>query len=127
MRAIVEEAATHHSPDSLAATLRHELGLVLLRTGSFDVPSARYSFVAARPFLTFQARGSRCETRFADGRVVEQYGNPWQHLAPLLAAYELIDQIDVPFPLGGGCCTRTSRRRGPRWIGARWSAWGVTS
>ena len=101
MRAIVEEAATHHSPDSLAATLRHEPGLVLLRTGSFDVPSARYSFVAARPFLTFQALGPRCETRFADGRVVEQYGNPWQHLAPLLAAYELLDQVDVPFPLGG--------------------------
>ena len=101
MRAIVEEAATHHSPDSLAATLRHEPGLVLLRTGSFDVPSARYSFVTARPVLTFRSSGSGCSTRFADGRVVEQFGDPWQHLAPLLASFELLDEVDVPFPLGG--------------------------
>ena len=101
MRAIVEEAATHHSPDSLAATLRHEPGLVLLRTGSFDVPSARYSFVTARPVLTFCSSGSDCSTRFADGRVVEQFGDPWQHLAPLLASFELLDEVDVPFPLGG--------------------------
>ena len=101
MRALVEAAATHHTPDSLAAALRREPGVVLLRTGSFDVPSARYSFVAARPFLTFRSSGSDCTTQFADGRVVEQFGNPWQHLAPLLAAYELLDDLDFPFPLGG--------------------------
>ncbi|HTH46276.1 MAG TPA: aminodeoxychorismate synthase component I [Candidatus Limnocylindria bacterium] len=101
MRALVEAATTHHTPDSLAASLRREPGLVLLRTGSFDVPSARYSFVAARPFLTFRSSGSDCTTQFADGRVVEQFGNPWQHLAPLLAAYELLDDLDLPFPLGG--------------------------
>ena len=101
MRALVEAAATHHTPESLAASLRREPGLVLLRTGSFDVPSARYSFVAARPFLTFRSSGTDCRTQFADGRVVEQFGNPWQHLAPLLAAYELLDDLDFPFPLGG--------------------------
>ncbi len=101
MRALVEEAATHHTPESLAAALRREPGLALLRTGSFDVPSARYSFVAVRPFLTFRSSGTDCFTQFADGRVVEQFGNPWQHLAPLLAAYELLDDLDLPFPLGG--------------------------
>ncbi len=101
MRVVVEEFSTHHSPDSLAASLRHEPGLVLLRTGSFDVPSARYSFVAARPMLTFRSFGSACETRFADGRSEAQFGNPWQHLAPLLARFELLDEVDVPFPLGG--------------------------
>jgi para-aminobenzoate synthetase component 1 len=101
MRVLVEEVATLHTPDSLAASLGHEPGLVLLRTGTFDVPSARHSFVAARPMLTFRSFGSACETRFADGRIEAQFGNPWQHLAPLLARFELLDEVDVPFPLGG--------------------------
>lgn len=101
MRVLVETADSLHSPDSLAASLRQEPGLVLLRTGTFDVPSARYSFVAARPLLIFRSFGSACETRFADGRVEAQFGNPWQHLAPLLARFELLDEVDVPFPLGG--------------------------
>jgi para-aminobenzoate synthetase component 1 len=101
MRVLVEEFGTQHSPDSLAARLRRESGLVLLRTGTFDVPSARYSFVAARPLLVFRSFGSACETRFADGRTEAQFGNPWQHLAPLLARFELPDEVDVPFPLGG--------------------------
>ena len=101
MRVLVEEVVTPHSPDSFAAALRQEPGLVLLRTGTFDVPSARYSFVTARPMLTFRSFGSDCFTHFADGRVVEQFGNPWQHLAPLLASFELLDEVDVPFPLGG--------------------------
>jgi len=101
MRVLVENADSLHSPDSLAAALQGEPGLVLLRTGTFDVPSARYSFVAVRPLLTFRSFGSACETRFADGRVETQFGNPWQHLAPLLARFELLDEVDVPFPLGG--------------------------
>ncbi len=100
MRVVVEAASTHHTPDSLAAALRGEPGLMLLRTGIFDVPSARYSLVAARPMLTFRSCGPACETRFADGNVQVQFGNPWQHLAPLLARFELLDEADLPFPLG---------------------------
>lgn len=101
MPVLVEAVVTPHTPESLAASLRREPGLVLLRTGTFDVPSARYSFVTARPALTFRSFGPACLTRFADGRVVEQFGNPWQHLAPLLSSFELLDEVDVPFPLGG--------------------------
>lgn len=101
MRVIVEEVSTRHSPESLVERLRGETGLMLLRTGAFEVPSARYSFVAARPLLVFRSFGSDCETRFEDGRTEAQFGNPWQHLAPLLARFELPDEVDVPFPLGG--------------------------
>ena len=101
MRVIVEEVSTRHSPESLAERLRGEAGLMLLRTGAFEVPGARYSFVAARPLLVFRLFGSACETRFDDGRTEAQFGNPWQHLAPLLARFELPDEVDVPFPLGG--------------------------
>jgi hypothetical protein len=71
MRPLIQEIATAHTPESLVECLRglsryseaktDESGVILLRTSSFDSPSARYSFVAARPFLTFRSFGSRCE------------------------------------------------------------------
>lgn len=101
MRSLVEEVQTSHTPDSLAAMLNGEEGLVLLRTGTFDVASARYSFVASRPMLRFRSWGTLCETRFEGGRAESQFGNPWQHLAQLLERFELPDEVDLPFPLGG--------------------------
>lgn len=101
MRVLVEEVLTAHTPDSLAEAARRDPGLVLLRTGTFDVASARYSLVAARPMLTFRSRGTACETGSDDGRVEAQFGNPWHHLVSLLERFELPDQVDLPFPLGG--------------------------
>jgi anthranilate/para-aminobenzoate synthase component I len=82
---------------------------VLLRTSAFDSPAARYSFVAARPFLTFRSFGSRCEIS-ADSRPETpdatlqpqvQFGNPWKILDGLMARCEVLEEIDLPFPLGG--------------------------
>ncbi|MCX6860372.1 MAG: aminodeoxychorismate synthase, component I, partial [Verrucomicrobia bacterium] len=67
MRTLVETLETAHTPESLGAALHDEPGRVVLRTGMFEVPSARYSIVTARPFQTFQSKGSRCETRRNDG------------------------------------------------------------
>ncbi len=123
MHPLIQEIPTAHTPESLVEQLPGEAGIVLLRTGSFDSPSARYSFVAARPFLTFRSFGSQCEIhRSAEfiplpGRggelkrtevrapVQTQFGNPWRLLDSLMARYELLDEIDLPFPLGGcfGC------------------------
>src|SRR4030095_14545474 len=96
----VEPVATAHSPESLAASLRGEPGLVLLRSAGFDHPQARYSFVAARPFLTLISRGSRCVIRRQGGSSQVKFGNPWRILDALLARYELLDELDLPFPLG---------------------------
>lgn len=101
MRVLVQEVETAHTPDSLAAAIRHLPGLVLLRTGTFDVASARHSFVATSPMLTFRSSGPDCQSRSEDGRVESQFGNPWQHLALLLERFELPDEVDLPFPLGG--------------------------
>ena len=101
MRTVVEPTTTWHSPDSLAAALRGQPGLVLLRSGSFDVPSARYSIVTCRPEITFRSWGSDCEIRSAEGTRSTHFGDPWRHLAVLLAPFELPDEADVPFPLGG--------------------------
>jgi para-aminobenzoate synthetase component 1 len=104
MRPLIQETAAAPTPESLVAQLRGRPGIVLLRTASFDLPSARYSFVAADPFLTFRSSGSRCEiTRLQtqDARPQIQFGNPWQVLDALMARFELLDEIDLPFPLGG--------------------------
>jgi len=100
MRPLIEHARTRHTPETLAEQLRSLPGLMLLRSDGEAADQARYSFVVAQPFLTFRAWGSRCELRTDHHRAV-QFGNPWNALEQLLERYELIDEIDLPFPLGG--------------------------
>jgi para-aminobenzoate synthetase component 1 len=97
MRAI-QSISTSHTPESLVEGLAGEHGIVLLRSSFFDSPQARYSFVAARPLLIFRSFGSRCQWSGSDRL---HFGNPWQILEESMARYELLDQIDLPFPLGG--------------------------
>ncbi|SPE59391.1 Para-aminobenzoate synthase, subunit I [Verrucomicrobia bacterium] len=103
MRPLIEELATAHSPESLVEQLRGEPGVVLLRSGLSRSAPARYSLIAARPFLTFRSFGSRCEMNRPSAEPANrlQFGNPWQVLDSLISRYELLDQIDLPFPLGG--------------------------
>ena len=100
MRPLIQEIATSHTPETLVAQLRGAQGVVLLRSAGFDSAQARYSFVAARPFLTFRSFGSRCEVSSRE-RADIQFGDPWQVMDALMARYELLDEIDLPFPLGG--------------------------
>lgn len=100
MRALIQKLDPAPSPESLLERLRAEPGVVLLRSSPAAPSHARCSFVTARPFLTFQSRGSRCETRCA-GRTEVRFGDPWRLLEALLSAYELRDELDLPFPLGG--------------------------
>jgi len=107
MHPFIGEIQTAHTPDSLAESLRGETGVVLLRTSSFDSPSARYSFVTADPFLTFRSFGSRCEITQPETPISKpetfrsQFGNPWHLLDSLMSRCELIEEVDLPFPLGG--------------------------
>ncbi len=102
MRPLVHEIPTAHTPESLVENLRAASGVVLLRSSSFDAAQARYSFVAANPFLTFRSFGSRCEITHHASRIThQQFGNPWHLLDALMARCELLDEIDSPFPLGG--------------------------
>ena len=103
MRPLIEHARTRHTPESLAEQLCGVPGLMLLRSDGEATEQARYSFVVARPFLTLRTWGSRCEMR-TDPQTTRPsiaFGNPWHVLEQLLARYELIDEIDLPFPLGG--------------------------
>ena len=52
--------------------------------------------------MVFRSFGSRCEINqpaSAAGHV--QFGNPWQVLDGLMSRCELLDELDLPFPLGG--------------------------
>ncbi len=100
MAPLIQEVSTSHTPESLVEQLHGEPGVVLLRSGISDSPQARYSFVTAAPFLKFRSYGSRCELLY-DECSRHQFGNPWHILDGLMARYELLDQLDLPFPLGG--------------------------
>jgi len=100
MHSLLEEISSPHSPESLAERVRPSGGVVLLRTALFGSRGNRYSFAAAAPFLKFRSFGSRCELR-TGGHVHVQYGNPWRLLDSLMARYEIADELDLPFPLGG--------------------------
>jgi len=100
MYQLIQQVTTSHLPESLAEELRGEAGVVLLQTGFFEAPNSRYSLITARPFLTLRSFGSRCEL-VSDGNCHVQFGNPWHVLDGLMARYELLDEIDLPFPLGG--------------------------
>ncbi|MCU0786719.1 MAG: aminodeoxychorismate synthase component I [Verrucomicrobia bacterium] len=97
---VIRPIPTEHTPESLVERLRGEPGVVLLRSALHDPAQARHSYVTARPFLTFTSSGTRCEIRTANASQV-QFGNPWHLLDSLLARYELLEEVDVPFPLGG--------------------------
>ncbi len=104
MRPLIQEIATTHTPESLVENLRDGQGLVLLRSHGFDSASARYSFVAVNPFLSLRSYGSRLEVSLPGQTPDEapmRFGNPWHVLDALMARYEMIDEIDQPFPLGG--------------------------
>jgi para-aminobenzoate synthetase component 1 len=98
MHPILQAVQSAHTPESLTERLAGERGVVLLLSSYFDSPQARYSFVTARPLLIFRCFGVQCELLGAGGR---QFGNPWRLLEELMARYELLDEIDLPFPLGG--------------------------
>jgi para-aminobenzoate synthetase component 1 len=98
MHPMLQSVQSAHTPESLVEQLAGERAVVLLRSCYFDSPQARYSFVAARPLLILRSFGSRCEL---DGAGGARFGNPWQVLEELMARYELLDEIDLPFPLGG--------------------------
>jgi para-aminobenzoate synthetase component 1 len=94
------EARTSISPEGLIRCLGPAGGAVLLRSAHFESRQARYSFVTANPFLLFRSFGSRCETVIA-GQTRLYYGNPWHLLDSLMTQFELIEEPDLPFPLGG--------------------------
>jgi para-aminobenzoate synthetase component 1 len=100
MRPLIKNVASASSTESIASCLSHLPGFIFLHSSQRDVAQARYSFLVAEPFLTFRSFGSRAE--ISQGTTAEiQYGDPWKLLDSLMSRYELLDELDLPFPLGG--------------------------
>ncbi|HEX7862545.1 MAG TPA: aminodeoxychorismate synthase component I [Verrucomicrobiae bacterium] len=97
---IVQEISGAGTPESVVASIGASRGVQLLRSNYFEAPHARYSFVVARPFLTFSSSASHCVIETRDG-ATESFGNPWHLLDEVMSQYELLDEVDHPFPLGG--------------------------
>ena len=97
---IVREIACTEAPEAFVPRLHSVPGVVLLRTGRTDTGQGRYSLLTADPFQTFRSERSRIEVT-AEGETQTVFGNPWEVLRRQMARFELLDEIDLPFPLGG--------------------------
>lgn len=100
MHPFVQEFPCAASPEQLVEQLRGEPGIVCLRTAQFESVQGRYSLVTARPLLTVRAFGARGELRMGEQRQ-PHFGDPWPLLDALMGRFELLDELDLPFPLGG--------------------------
>jgi para-aminobenzoate synthetase component 1 len=87
-------------PERLLAVLRGQSGRVCLRSQAFEFAQAGLSFVTASPFLSFRCFGSQAQVGCGTARF-SLPGDPWRLLEVLLARYETVDEVDLPFPLGG--------------------------
>ena len=104
MRALIYTIDGLQQPEAVVEALRRDRsvdGVILLRTALFNTPEARYSYLVANPFLTFRSYGPRCELSSPITTPTTLFGNPWDQLQALLSRYELLDDVDLPFPLGG--------------------------
>lgn len=99
MRTLIKQLPIVIDPvDILSVENAH--GLVLLQSSLPQHPYSRFSFATFDPFLSFVSYGSLCEIRSGSDKY-RLYGNPWIILDELLEEFEIEDEPDVPFPLGG--------------------------
>ena len=99
LSSIIQEIETQQTPETLTSQINKLSGTLLLRSGTMQ-HADRFSLVVARPFLSFKSFGSKCIIRSSNGKRT-LFGNPWKLLESLSNRYELLEEIDLPFPLGG--------------------------
>jgi len=100
MRPLLQRIDNPPAPEDVAEALAHLPGCILLRSSLVDAPRGRYSLLTAHPFLEFIARGPRCTLRSSHHHATT-FGNPWLVLEEWMARYEILDEVDLPFPAGG--------------------------
>lgn len=100
MLPLVKEIELPPLPESLVDSLQGSPGVMMLRSQQFDFRESRFTIIAACPVLTFRSFGSRCEI-YSDDSTRKTFGNPWAVLDGLMDRFELPDEPDCPFPIGG--------------------------
>lgn len=90
------------SVDALLMTLADKPDVVLLHSSMNGRSDSRYSFLAAHPMMTIKAFGTDCHLHYpSSGRGHTFYGNPWAITEHLMQPFEVLEELDSPFPLGG--------------------------
>lgn len=100
MKTLIKQFDFPPHPLSIANKLQGEPGFVLLLSGLKSHQYSRYTFLCRKPFLEFSSRGSISEITAQNKKIIA-YGNLWKVLENLIQRYELLNEIDLPFPLGG--------------------------
>ncbi|MBM3845454.1 MAG: anthranilate synthase component I family protein [Verrucomicrobia bacterium] len=101
MHSIVEKAPWFLGPHGLMQHHAQQPGAILLESARLIPGRARYSFVTSAPFARFRSVGTRCEVWTEGGTTLEMFGDPWKLLDAMQSKYELLEDLDLPFPLGG--------------------------
>ena len=102
MRSSIQLLPDTTSVDALLATLADKPGVVLLHSSMPGHSDSRYSFLAADPMLTIKAFGTDCHLHYpSSGRGHTLYGNPWAITEHFMQPFEVLQELDSPFPLGG--------------------------
>ncbi len=100
MKTIVKQIESPPNLMSIAKQLCNESGFIFLLSGQNSHPHSRYSLICRKPFLEFSSVGSVCKISTHNQEFLS-FGNPFKILEYLLQRYELPNEIDLPFPLGG--------------------------
>ena len=102
MRSRIELISGKVQIETLLATLEDQPELVLLHSSLQGHPDARFSFLTAFPMVTLRAFGADCHLHYpASHKSHTVYGNPWSVMDQLMQPFEVMEELDSPFPLGG--------------------------
>ncbi|MDG1856325.1 MAG: aminodeoxychorismate synthase component I [Verrucomicrobiota bacterium] len=102
MRSRIELIAGKVQIENLLATVGDQPDVMLLHSSLQGHPDARFSFLTAFPMVTLRAFGADCHLHYPTVQKSHTvYGNPWSVMDQLMHPFEVMEELDSPFPLGG--------------------------
>lgn len=102
MRSSIQLIPGSASVEALLGGLSDQPDVVLLHSSMTGRSDSRYSFLAAHPMMTLKAFGTDCHLHYpTSNRRHTLYGNPWSVIEHLMQPFEVLEELDSPFPLGG--------------------------
>lgn len=102
MRSSIQLLPGCASVEALLMNLADTPDVVLLHSAMRGRSDSRYSFFAANPMMTIKAYGTDCHLHYpSSGRGHTLYGNPWAITEHFMQPFEVLEELDSPFPLGG--------------------------
>ncbi len=102
MRSRIEQIYHSVPVENFLSTVGQQPDVILLHSSLDGHPDSRFTFFAANPMVTLRAFGADCHLHYpSSGKHYTVYGNPWSVLAQMMNPFEVLEELDSPFPLGG--------------------------